>query len=227
MQRVEYINKTEMSDFFAVEAFKNLRMNIQLSGTGIQTVLITSTVMSEGKSSCSYHLAKSFAELGKRVLLVDCDLRKSYLPRKFYCESEVYGLSHFLTGMQTLDQCICETDTKNLHIIFSGMFPPNPAELLSSKAFDALMGALKKHYDYIILDTPPLGSVIDAAILAQHSDGVVMVIRHSKVKARLAQKGVRQLERTGCKTLGVVLNGVPKNHKDKYYGEYYVHEGRS
>lgn len=221
MQFVEYINKEEITDFFAIEAFKNLRTNIQFSGSNMRTILMTSTIMNEGKSTCSYHLAKAFAELGKRVLLMDCDLRKSVTLSKFRSEDRVFGLTHFLTGMQTLDQCICESDTKNLHILFAGAFPPNPAELLSTKGFAVLMDALKGHYDYIIVDAPPLGSVIDAAILAQYCDGAVLVIRQSEVKIRLAQNSKRQLERTGCKLLGVVLNGVAKERGGKYYGKYY------
>ncbi len=220
MQYVEYINKTELSDFFATEAFKNLRTNIQFSGNNIRTIMLTSNLPNEGKSTCSYHLAKSFAELGKRALLIDCDLRKSVTLGKFRAEDRVYGLTHFLTGMQTLDQCICETDVKNLHILFAGASPPNPAELLSTKGFEMLMNALKGHYDYIIIDAPPLGSVIDAAILAQQCDGAILVLRPKSVRIRMAQSIQRQLERTNCKLLGVLMNGVEKEHGGKYYGKY-------
>lgn len=221
MQTVEYINQTELSDFFAMEAFKNLRTNIQFSGSNIKAIVVTSNLMSEGKSTCSYHLAKSFAELGKRVLLLDADLRKSVLVSRFQTQDRIYGLTHFLTGLETLDKCICSTDQKNLHVMFAGAYPPNPAELLSTSGFEKLLLALKKHYDYIIIDAPPLGSVIDAAIIAPRCDGAILVIRPGRVKYRWAQNSKNQLVRANCKILGVVMNGVKKEGGNRYYGKYY------
>lgn len=206
------------------EAMKKLRMNIQFCGSDVQVVMLTSTFPGEGKSTTSLELARSFAELGKKTIYVDCDLRKSVTLSKFASESRIFGLAHFLTGMQPLENCICETDLKNFYVLFCGAYPPNPIELFNTKRFGAMINALKEHYDYIILDTPPMSNVSDASALAQYSDGVVYVISQGNVKYHLAQKMIEQVSRSGCKVLGVALNKMDykKYYLQKsYYGKYY------
>lgn len=223
MQQVTFINKSN-GNFSKIEALKNLRTNIQFCGADVRVVMLTSTFPGEGKSTTALELAKSFAELGKRTVFLDCDLRKSVTLSKFSAEGRIFGLTHFLTGMQTLENCICETDIRNLHILFSGAYPPNPVELFNTKRFGAMVNALKEHYDYVIVDTPPMANVVDATVLSQYCDGAVFVISQGNVKYTLAQKMLEQFERSGCKVLGVALNKVDykQNYLQKsYYGKYY------
>lgn len=223
MQSVTFLEKPS-EEFAQREAIKNFRTNVQFCGADVRVIMLTSTFPSEGKSSTSMSLARSFAELGKRTIYVDCDLRKSVVISKFSADSKVFGLTHFLTGMQSLENCICETDVKNLHVLFSGAYPPNPVELFNTKRFSAMLNALREHYDYVIIDTPPMANVTDAAVLSQYCDGAIFVISQGNVKYHLAQKMLEQLGRSGCKILGVALNKVDfkQNYLQKsYYGRYY------
>ena len=139
-------------------------------------------------------------------------------------QKSVRGLAHFLSGQATLEDVICSTNVKNFYMIYSGPFPPNPAELLGGKNFRSLLNALRKVYDYVIVDTPPLGSVIDSAIVAEICDGSIMVIESGVISYRFAQEVKSQLERSNCPLLGVVLNKVDmqKQAYGKYgkYGQY-------
>ena len=199
--------------FQFVEAYKSLRTNLQFCGEDKKVIAVTSCTPNEGKSSVSMQLGISLAESGKRVILIDADLRKS-----------VRGLAHFLSGQATLEDVICSTNVKNFYMIYSGPFPPNPAELLGGKNFRSLLNALRKVYDYVIVDTPPLGSVIDSAIVAEICDGSIMVIESGVISYRFAQEVKSQLERSNCPLLGVVLNKVDmqKQAYGKYgkYGQY-------
>ena len=131
-------------------------------------------------------LGISLAESGKRVILIDADLRKSVLLGRTKTQKSVRGLAHFLSGQATLEDVICSTNVKNFYMIYSGPFPPNPAELLGGKNFRSLLNALRKVYDYVIVDTPPLGSVIDSAIVAEICDGSIMVIESGVISYRFA-----------------------------------------
>jgi capsular exopolysaccharide synthesis family protein len=223
MQKVEFI-KSSSDTFQKTEAIKNLRTNLQFCGADIRVIMLTSTFPGEGKSSTSIELAKSFAELGKRTVFVDCDLRKSVSLSWFTSDERLYGLTHFLSGMQNLENCICETDVPNLHILFPGVCPPNPVELFNTKRFSAMINALKEHYSFVIIDTPPMANVVDAAVLSQYCDGSVFVISQGNVRYRLAQKMIEQLGRSGSKVLGVTFNKVDskQNYLQKsYYGRFY------
>lgn len=128
------------------------------------------------------------------------------------------GLTHFLTGQCTINEAICSTNVQNFNLIYSGPFPPNPAELLGGRKFKSLIEAVRKVYDYVIVDTAPLGSVIDSAIIAKISDGAVMVIEAGAISYRFAQEVKKQLEKSDCPILGVVLNKVDMNKQS--YGQY-------
>ncbi|MDO4804297.1 MAG: polysaccharide biosynthesis tyrosine autokinase [Lachnospiraceae bacterium] len=213
------------------EAIKMLRTNIEFSGEDIQTICITSCLPNEGKSSIAVRLAMSMAEAGKKVALVDGDMRNSVMVGQFEIEGEnLKGLSHFLTGQGTLAECMCQTGYPNMQMVFSGPETPNPSELLGGKRFAALLEALRKNYDYVILDTPPLGSVIDAAIVARQCDGVALVIASGEISYKFAQSVKAQLEKSECRILGCILNKVDMESDSfygKYYGKYYgKHYGR-
>lgn len=218
------ILKEDVLDFQSKEAFKTLRTNIEFSRSDVKCVAITSCTANEGKSEISYNLAKSFAQAGKRVLLVDADLRKSVMRRNHKSGKVRLGLSHYLIGRNALEDVICQTDVPNFHMIFAGPVPPNPSELLSGIYFTKLIEASRQMYDFIIIDTPPLGNVIDSAIVAKQCDGVALVLESGAISYRFAQKVLVQLKMTDCKVLGCILNKVNmgrKGHYSKYYGSYY------
>lgn len=181
---------------------------------------ITSCQPDEGKSSISLNLAVSMAELGKRVIFLDGDLRKSVLLGRYRINKPIKGLTHYLSGLNSIEDIIYSANVDNLHLIFSGQIPPNPSELLDSKGFSVLISYLRENYDYIFIDTPPLGVVIDAAIIAKNCDGMALVIEANAINYKFAQKVQAQLEKTGTKILGVILNKVDMSEKG-YYGEYY------
>lgn len=216
--------KEEALDFRSKEAYKTLRTNIEFSSSDIKFVAITSCTPNEGKSEVSYNLARSFAQNGKKVLLVDADLRKSVMRKNHKSGKVRLGLSHYLIGRNTLEEVTCQTDVPNFHMIFAGPVPPNPSELLSGKYFKQLIEAGGQEYDYIIIDTPPLGSVIDSAIVSKQCDGVALVMQSGVISYRFAQKVINQLKMADCKILGCVLNKVimgKKGYYGKYYGRYY------
>lgn len=210
----------EKKDYKTEESFKTLRTNIMLSGVENKVIAITSCTPNEGKSTISLSLAKSLAESGKSVLLIDTDLRKSILAGKVTSKEEIMGLSHFLSGLAGTNDILCRTQEEKLFIIMTGVVPPNPAELLGQKRFEALVNSAKKVYDYIIIDTPPLGSVIDAAVVARVCDAAILVVSSGEISYKFARVVKEQLDKTKCPILGVILNKVDMK-KDKYYGRYY------
>ncbi len=209
-------------DFYTQEAFKALRTNLQFCGQDIKIVAITSCHENEGKTTVTLQLGKSLAELGKRVLVIDADMRKSVMAGRNTTATHTVGLSEYLTGMADLGECVYGTQYGSMHIIFAGQYPPNPVELLSGRHFDALLQEAYRRYDYVLIDTPPLGSVIDAAAVAPNSDGVVLVLGDN-VRARQAQEVVAQLERSGSRILGVVRNSTSRKtgKKNKAYYKAY------
>lgn len=203
------------------EAFKTLRTNIDFSGEDIKAICITSALPNDGKTTVSYNLARVFAESGRKTLLIDADLRKSVLKIKV-CESgdSGQGLTYYLVDQKTYEETVCQTNLQTLDIIFAGHHSPNPSELLSSKRFTALIEQAKKEYSMIIIDTPPIGSVIDAAVVAKVCDGSVLVLKDGVVSYRLAQRCKSQLEAAKAPILGCVLNNVDHS-TDRYYNHYY------
>lgn len=216
------LNLPGEKDFFTAEAFKVLRTNLQFCGQDIRAIAFTSCNENDGKSTIALHTARSFAELDKRVLLIDADMRKSVMAGRNTNVTEHNGLSEVLTGMCPISECLYPVaGHEKLHILFAGQYPPNPVELLSGKYFSALIAECRKVYDYIIIDTPPLGQVIDAAVVAEKCDGAVFVLGDSKVHYRAAQEVVEKLRKSGCKVLGVVRNGKKNNRRNYYYRRYY------
>lgn len=206
-------------DYNYNEAIKTLRTNIQFCGNNIKTIMLTSSMPDEGKSDVSMALAVSLAQIGKKVLYLDADIRKSILVARCQIESEVNGLSQYLSGQKTLREILYHTVVENMDLIFAGPYSPNPAELLEEDLCAKMFEALKAEYDYVIVDTPPMGNLIDGAIVARYCDGAVLVIESGAISYRLEQKVKAQLERSGCRILGVVLNKVDLR-EDKYYGRY-------
>ena len=218
------IQKVEMA-FQTREAYKTLRSNIEFSGDNIRTIAITSCTQNEGKSEVSFELARSFAENGSRALLIDADLRKSVLYRHFVGTKAKYGLSNYLIGKCSMDDAICRTNEEGFYTMFSGPVTPTPSELLNSERFDQLLKEGREQFDYLIIDTPPLGSVIDSAIIGSRCDGTILVIAGGEISYRFAQDVFAQLKQADCHVLGCILNKVDlsggKGYYGKYYGRYY------
>ena len=216
MKKIE-IAHNELS-YEVEEEIKTLRTNLLFCGDDKKTVVITSSFQGEGKTNTAVELAKSLASMQKKVLLVDADLRKSVLISRLNTGTVEHGLSHFLSGQCSLAEAVLSTNIPRLHIMFSGPSVKNSAELLTNERFEKMLESFREIYDYIIIDSAPLGMVIDAAIVAKQCDGAIMVIESEKVKYRLAQEVKQKLEKSGCQILGVVLNKVPRRNRKKYYG---------
>lgn len=222
MQDIE-IRQSELG-FRAKEAFKTLRTNIEFSGEAVKVIALTSATPNEGKSTVSYELARTFAQTGKKTLLIDADLRKSVMRAKQKKGSVRSGLTNYLVGKCPLDDILCRTNETNFYVIFAGPVPPNPSELLGSARFKKMVTGLRSVFDVIILDTPPIGSVIDAAIISKNCDGVAVVMSQGEISYQFAQKVREQLEAADAKVLGVILNKVDMSERSgygKYYGKYY------
>jgi len=211
--------KTSRLEYAVEESYKAVRANLLFCGEDKKLIAITSCTPNEGKSTVSLNLAISLAEGGKKVLLIDADLRKSVLMGRVSITENIGGLAHLLSRQTMAKNVICSTNVPNLHMIFAGTNPPNPSELLGGKNFKNLLNSVKEIYDYILIDTPPLGSVIDSAIIAEKCDGTIIVMEAVAIGYRLAQKVKDQIEKTKCPILGVIINKA-KIDKHRYYGEY-------
>lgn len=216
------LSQYEVSDYNYVEAIKTLRTNLQFSGSSIRVIMFTSSIPNEGKSETSFQLAASLAQLGKHVLLIDADIRKSVTVSRYQLDHEVNGLSKYLSSQVTKEEAIYQTNVNGLEVMFAGPYSPNPAELLEEEMFTKLVLWARETYDYVVIDTPPMGNLIDGAIVARHCDGAVLVIESGAISFRLLQKVKAQLEKSGCRILGTVLNKVTVDHSGyyRYYGKY-------
>ncbi len=209
------------SSYFTKEAYKALRTNITFCGSDNKVICITSCEQNEGKSTIALELARHLCEINLRVLVVDADLRKSVMLSKNTNESGLVGLSQYLAHHIELDEAIHKTQLENLDIIFAGHYPPNPTELLDNERFKNMIAAVREKYDYVIIDTPPLGLVIDAAIVCKACDAAIMVIARNVVKMSKAAEVKEQIEKSGCKILGLILNNTAKSSNfDGRYGRY-------
>ena len=203
------------------EYYNSIRTNIQFSGRDLKVITLTSAQPGEGKSTTSVNLAISFARAGFRTLLIDADTRNSVMSGTFKSNERYQGLTSFLSGNAELSDVICDTSIDNLMIILAGQVPPNPTSLIQNDNFKAMIETVRGLYDYVIIDTPPLGRVIDAAILAHHSDASLLVTKAGEDRRRTVTKVKEQLEQSGSVFLGIILNKYDI-HLDKYgsYGSY-------
>lgn len=206
---------------FDAEQFRTLRTNITFSSTDtdIRTIVVTSAAPFEGKSTTSANLAVVFAQEGKRVLLVDGDMRKPTTHFTFKIENKD-GLSNVLTKKSTLEGAIHPTEVEQLDLLTCGPIPPNPAELLVSKSMEALIQQMVTMYDLVIFDAPPVLSVADGKILANKCDGTILVINAGHTEKDLALKAKEAIESSNSRIIGAVLNNYEfsKNQEDyKYY----------
>lgn len=203
------------------EQYRTIRttINFSLPGNEMKTLLFTSASKEEGKSTTSANMAVVFAESGKKVLLVDADMRKPTLHHTFHLNNHI-GLSNLLIGKGELEQSVRDSGISGLELLTSGQIPHNPAELLDSPMLDRLVAEMKERYDLIIFDSPPILSVTDSKILANKCDGTVLVVNTGKTEKQSAIKARDSLATSKAYIVGVVMNNY-KLGKDHYYSYEY------
>lgn len=203
----------------AAEAYRSLRTNIQYSSIDekFRVIVVTSSEPAEGKSTTAGNLALVLAQSGKHVLLVDCDMRKPSVHKKFKI-SNMAGLSDLLINKNVMEEVAFKFN-ENLDIVTSGSIPPNPSEMLASKRMEKYLEDMKEEYDYIVLDTPPLRAVTDAQILSTKADGTVLVVKAEQTKRDSVLNAINLLKKVNSTIIGTVLNNVD-NKSNKYYYYY-------
>jgi len=204
------------------EAYRVLRTNLNFCKTDgeLKTIMFTSAGPGEGKSLTAANTAVALAQTGKKVLIIDCDLRKP-VQYKIFNRDRSSGITNILVKDNVKIAFIAETDIRNLYFMASGPLPPNPSELMGSEKMQELLGELKYQFDYIIIDVPPVIAVTDACVLASKVDGIVMVLDSSKVRPEMAQQAKELLQRARGQVLGVVLNKVEVETEYLHYYYYY------
>ena len=212
------MNLPEVKDYRLTEGLNQLKTNLAFCGKDIKVIIITSSVPNEGKSSVAFDLSKTMAEGGKKILMVDADLRKSVLAAKYHIQGLDKGLSHYLTGQAEIEDIIYETETEGFYLSVAGPLSPDPTSLLDSDQFQKFIDKVREDYDYVIIDAPPLGVVIDAVIIGKYCDGAVLVIEQGVIKRKVVQDVIKQLKRGEVRILGAVLNKV--DERIGAYGAY-------
>lgn len=208
------------------EAFRRLRTNLTFAGVEhpIRVLVVTSALAAEGKSTTALNLALALAEADARVLLVDADLRRPVIADLLHVEGGA-GLTNVLAAQASVHDVVQPVGTGNLHVLTSGTIPPNPSEMLGSDAMRALVETARTDYDYVVIDTPPLLPVTDAAVVSRHADGVVIVTRYGRTRKDDLTVAAEALGNVAARVVGIVLNVVPaKDHKSRY--QSYATEGR-
>ena len=208
------------------ESYRSLRTNIQYSSIDkqVKTLVVTSSNAGEGKSTVSGNLAYTFFQSGKRVLIIDCDLRKPSLHRKFNVSNEV-GLTDVLVGTSELNKVMKKIDD-NLYLLTTGTLPPNPAEIIGSNTMENFLDECKINFDYIILDTPPILPVTDSKLLAIKADATVLVVRSEISKSKHVSQAFKELEKVNANVIGTILNDV-EMHSEKLYYDYSAKNNKS
>ena len=207
---------TEKTPFVTQEAYKALRTNVMFSlpGVGCKCVGITSPTPGDGKSTTAANLAISLAQIGKRVLLVDCDMRLPTVASNFRI-APIPGLSDFLVGQAKIEDCVRGSEAFGISVMPAGNIPPDPTGLLEARQIEHLFSAFRKIYDYVIVDLPPVTSVPDAAILSRYLDGYLLAVREKQTRHRDVVQMLKQLQIADSKLLGFVSIGGETGRK--YY----------
>ena len=206
------------------EAYRTLRTNIQFSSVDkpIKTLMVTSSMMSEGKTTTLTNLAETFAQAGNRVIIVDADLRRPRVHQVFGVSNQ-QGLTNVLAGQVDLKDVV-KVAGSQINILTSGPIPPNPSELLGSTKMKELIQVLSDHYDIVVIDTPPVNVVTDAAVLSTLVDGVILAIASGKTEIESGKRALKSLEAVNANVLGAVMTMVPVTKKGYYSYQYYSYE---
>lgn len=213
-------------DFVCNEAMNTLCTNLSYCGKDIRKIMITSRYAGEGKSYISMNLLRTFSQLGKKTVIIDTDLRASGIQSDYrlrYSTSEHYGLSEYLSGLCSMEDAIYQTNLPNTCMIPAGHEAPNPLQLLDTQMMGDLIEQLAEQFDVVLVDTPPVGMLVDAVAMAKFCDGALLVVGYCKGKQQEIGDAVENIRQTGCKVLGAVLNGVKFNKmSNRHY--YYSSE---
>lgn len=222
------IKKPPVMNYFGTETVNGICTNISFSGKDIKTVMLTSCVASEGKSTMAMRLLMANAQRGKKTLLVDLDLRASASAGRYgyRTDGKMYGIAHYLAGKKDLYDILYETNIPNAYVIPIGRIISNPSGLINSSMLEDMFSELRKCFDLIIVDTPPVGIVIDAADIVRVCDGSILVIEYGKRRRHEVQDAVNQMKRSGTPVLGCIIDKVnPKSMSEKkyYHSHYYYY----
>lgn len=206
------------------EAYRTLRTNIQFSNVDhpIKTLVITSSMMSEGKTTTLTNLAETFAQAGNRVMVVDADLRRPRVYQVFGLSNQ-QGVTNVLAGQVELKDAV-QVSGSQIHVLTSGPIPPNPSELLGSTKMKELVQLLSEHYDIVLIDAPPVNMVTDAAILSTFVDGVILAIASGKTEIEAGKRALKSLEAVNANVLGAVMTMIPVTKRGYYSYKYYSYE---
>jgi polysaccharide biosynthesis transport protein len=217
---LELISHESPSSLMA-EAYRSMRTSLLLSSAdrSPQVVLITSAVPSEGKTVTAINTAISLTQTGKRVVLIDADMRKPRV-HSVFAFGNVLGLSSFLTGAAVLKDVLQESPVPNLFVLPCGIIPPNPGELILSSRFTQLLQVLRQYFDYVVIDSPPVASVSDARVLASSADAVMLVVKAFSTSRDLAKRAVDLLMHSRASNVSVILNDLDVHAKTGYYSSY-------
>ena len=211
---------TDSQSLFS-ESIRTIRTSVLMSALDSpkKVIVITSSVPEEGKTTVSFNLACALAQV-KRVLLVDADLRRPKIGRLIGRDKDSPGLSHMVSGVAPISECIYQHVEGGFHILAAGFVPPNPLEMISSAKFGEVLEKLKEAFDIILIDSPPVQLVSDAVVLSQVASTVIYVVKADSTPFPLARNGIRRLAMANAPLLGVVLNQLDLERAEKYYGEY-------
>ena len=226
MKQLTVTNFPEL-DYACNEAMNTLCTNLSYCGPNLHAVLFTSRYEQEGKSGVAMNVMRTLASYGKRVILVDADLRCSTLARRYrfdYAQQEAVGLAQYLAGMCSLQDAIYETNLPNAHILPAGRDVLNSMQLLTSPRYTEMMASLRENYDVILVDSPPAGVIVDALEIAKYCDGAIIVVAYNKGRGQDIGEVTASIQKTGCRVLGAVMNGV--NLKSFRNRRYYYRSGR-
>ena len=222
MRKVSIDNFPEL-DFAATEALNTLCTNLVFCGDSFRRILVTSSQGNEGKSFISLGITKTLASMGYSVLLIDGDLRQSVLSKDYgiHYPPDALGLSHFLSRELNMDDVIYATNFPGAYLLPVGRYVINSMQLLSSWRFEELMSQMAAKVDYIIVDTPPVGAIVDAAVVAKSCDGAILVAASNIPTKQEFMNAKQQIEMSGCPVIGAVLNKTaPDSSGSKYYNRY-------
>lgn len=219
----------DKASFPFIEAYKSLRTNLEFVAAtkNYNTFAITSAEPKDGKTTVSINLAMVLSDSGKRVVLVDCDLRKASVAHYLGISHRRPGLTSVLSGEKTLEEVIVHWDNRSMDILPVGMIPPNPAELAGSSGMMKIIEKLSESYDYVLVDTPPVSVVTDAAILSRFVDGVILVARSEMTTKQMLRTSKKILDDVNAQILGVILNDYNAQHHSRSSSYYYTYNYRS
>jgi capsular exopolysaccharide synthesis family protein len=226
MEKIDLICNTDAKSLIS-EAYRVIRTNIQFSGTvgkKLKSIVMTSTITSEGKSTTISNLGVVLAQAGYKTLILDCDFRKPVLHKIFKLRN--VGLTNCITSGENIEDFIQESNVeKNLFVLTSGIIPPNPSEILGSEEMESLIRTLEQRFDYVLIDMPPVMPVTDTLVLAGKVDGVIVVVEAERISPDIAKEMKDRLAKNGANILGVILNKIDIDSSSSYGYGYYQYYG--